>query len=156
MKRRYFALAALIEPLVRALVRRGWRRGIAAGLVSLGLLALLIQSLGALIAWLLGALSDFADRVPALMTGLAQGLGSLEERMLGMIAQAPEELESTLRLALDAMGQNLYGLPAVLSQWALDALRREVNARNASIAALKTADADAQVASSAVSHLPVG
>ena len=119
-----FALAAMTEPLVRALVRRGWRRGIAAGLVSLGLLALLIRSLGALIAWLLGALSDFADRVPALMTGLAQGLGSLEERMLGMIAQAPEELESTLRLALDAMGQNLYGLPAVLSQWALDALRR--------------------------------
>ena len=38
-----FALAALIEPLVRALVRRGWPRSAAAGLVDLGLLALLVR-----------------------------------------------------------------------------------------------------------------
>lgn len=119
-----FALAALTEPLVRTFVRRGWRRSLAAGLVSLALLALLIWGLGALIAWGLGALSDFAERVPALVTGLAQAMGRLEARMLGMIAQAPEELESTLRLALDAVGESLYGLPALLSQWGLSALRR--------------------------------
>ncbi len=119
-----FALAALTEPLVRLLVRRGWRRGLAAGLVSLALLALLIWGLSALTAWGVAALSDFALRVPELMTGLAQGLGRLEERVLRLIAQSPRELESTLRLALDAVGESLYGLPAVLSQWALDALRR--------------------------------
>ncbi|MBR3475161.1 MAG: AI-2E family transporter [Oscillospiraceae bacterium] len=118
-----FGLAALTEPLVRALVRRGWRRGLAAGLVILALLALLIWGLSALTARGIAALSDFAERVPALMTGLATSLGRLEERMLSMISQAPEELESTLRLALDAVGQSLYVLPADLSRWALDAVR---------------------------------
>ena len=117
------ALAALMEPPVRALVRRGWRRGLAAGLVSLALLGLLIWGLSALAARGLSALSDFADRVPALMTGMAAGLGRLEERMLAMISQAPAELESTLRLALDAMGESLYALPADLSRRALDAVR---------------------------------
>lgn len=119
-----FALAALIEPLVRALVRRGWPRSAAAGLVDLGLLVLLIRGLSALIGWGLEAVSDFARQAPALMTGLAQTMDSLEERFLAMIAQAPEELESTLRLALDAVGESLYGLPALLSQWALDAVGR--------------------------------
>ena len=41
-----------------------------------------------------------------------------------LIAQAPEELSDTLRLALDAMGDWLYSLPAELGRWALDALRR--------------------------------
>lgn len=118
-----FGLAALTEPLVRALVRRGWRRGLAAGLVILGLLALLGWGLSALAARALAALSDFAEQVPALMTGLAQSLDRLEERMLSLISQAPEELESTLRLALDAMGESLYVLPADLSRGALDAVR---------------------------------
>ena len=119
-----FALAALIEPLVRALVRRGWPRGAAAGLVDLVLLALLIRGCGALIGRGLEAVSRFAREAPALMTGLAQTLGRLEEGVLSLIAQAPEELERTLRLALDAMGESLYGLPAVMSQWALDAAAR--------------------------------
>ena len=119
-----FALAALIEPLVRILVRRGWPRGAAAGLVDLSLLALLVRALSGLISRGVAAVSDFAGQVPALMTGLAQGLGSLEERVLAMIARAPEELQSSLRLSLDAVGESLYGMPGVLSQWGLDALRR--------------------------------
>ncbi len=119
-----FALAALMEPLVRAMARRGWPRGAAAGLVSLSLLALLIWGFSALIGKGLEAASAFAAQVPAMMTGLAKSLGALEERMLSLIAQAPAELENTLRLALDAVGESLYGLPGVLSQWALNALRR--------------------------------
>ena len=117
-----FALAALIEPLVRSLVRRGWPRSAAAGLVDLGLLTLLVRGCGALIGWGVAAVSDFAQEAPALMTGLAQALGHLEERVLSLIAQAPAELENTLRRALDAVGESLYGLPVLLSQWALDAV----------------------------------
>ena len=119
-----FAIAGAMEPLVRFLVRRRWRRGLAAGLVSLGVLALLIWGLSALAAWAVEAASDFAGQVPALMTGLAQSLGRLEERLLQLIAQAPEELRDTLRLALDAVGESLYSLPGLLSGWALEALRR--------------------------------
>ena len=119
-----FALAALMEPLVRSLVRRGWRRGAAAGLASLGLLGLLIWGLSALLAWGVGAFSDFAGRVPALALGLAQSLDRLEGRMLAGISQAPAELEGSLRQALDALGQAVYGLPGILSQWALEGVRR--------------------------------
>ena len=119
-----FGIAALMEPLVRLLVRAGWRRGAAAGLVSLGVLGLLIWGLSALGARLIEAVSDFAGQVPALMTGLAQGLDRLEDRTLAMIAQAPEELGDTLRLALDAVGESLYRLPALGSQWVLDGVRR--------------------------------
>ena len=107
---------------MRSLVRRGWPRSAAAGLVDLGLLTLLVRGCGALIGWGVAAVSDFAQQVPALMTGLAQALGHLEERVRSLIAQAPAELENTLRLALDAVGESLYGLPALLSQWALDAV----------------------------------
>lgn len=119
-----FALAALIEPLVRALVRRGWPRSAAAGLVDLGLLALLVRACGALIGWGVEAIGDFAREVPAMMTGLAQTLGRLEERGLSLLAQTPAELEDTLRRAMDAVGESLYDLPALLSQWALDAMGR--------------------------------
>ena len=119
-----FALAGLIEPLVRALVRRGWPRSAAAGLVDLGLLALLIRGCGVLIGRGVEAVSDFAHEAPALMTGLAQTLGRLEERMLSLIAQAPAELENTLRRALDGVGESLYGLPVMLSQAGLDAVGR--------------------------------
>jgi sporulation integral membrane protein YtvI len=118
-----FAIAGAMEPLVRFLVRHGWRRGPAAGLVSLGALGLLIWGLSALAAWAAKAAADFAGQVPALMTGLAQSLGRLEERMLSLIAQAPAELSDTLRLALDAAGESLYSLPAKLSGWALEGLR---------------------------------
>ena len=119
-----FALAALMEPLVRALVRRGWRRGGAAALAGLGVLGLLIWGLSSLAARGVGALSDFAAHVPGLMGGLAQSQGSLEERALALISQAPAELQDSLRLALEAMGESVYGLPALLSQWALEAVRR--------------------------------
>jgi sporulation integral membrane protein YtvI len=57
-----------------------------------------------------------------ILTGISQP--SAGEVWLGgkRIDQAPPELESTLRLAMDALGQSLYTLPALLSQWALDAL----------------------------------
>jgi len=116
------AIAAAMEPLVRALVRRRWRRGLAASLVSLGVLALLIWGILALAGWGAARAADFARSLPSVMTGLAQGLDRAEGWLLSAIDQAPPELESTLRLALDALGQSLYTLPALLSQWALDAL----------------------------------
>ena len=119
-----FAIAALMEPGVRWLVRHRWRRSLAAGILSLGVLALLIWGVSALVNWLAGAISRFAGQVPALAAGMAQGLGRLETRALRMIEAAPPELEESLRLSLDTMSQNLYALPGQLSQAALDALRR--------------------------------
>ena len=119
-----FAIAGAMEPLVRLLVRHRWRRGLAAGLTSLTVLALLIWGLSALAAWGASAAGELAGRLPSLLEGLSESLDRQEERLLRLIAQAPEELSDTLRLALDAMGDWLYSLPAELGRWALDALRR--------------------------------
>ncbi len=118
------AIAALMEPLVRRLVRAGWRRGAAAGLVILSALALLLWGLSALAGSLLQSLSDFAAQVPGMMAGMAQSLDRLEDRVLAMIDQSPAELRDTLRLSLDAVGESLYRLPARGSEWALDAVRQ--------------------------------
>ena len=118
------AIAALMEPPVRFLVGKGWRRGAAAGLMSVAALGLLGWGIGALLSWAASEAVGLARQVPAMMAGMASGLSSLEERALETIATAPEELTETLRLALDAAGESLYAIPGHLSQWALDALGR--------------------------------
>ena len=119
-----FAIAALMEPAVQLLVRHGWRRALSAGLVSLGVLGGLIWAVVALAGRGIQAASDFAGQVPALMGGLAQGLDRAERWALERINEAPPEVADTLRLALENLGQTLYGLPGLLSQWALDLVRR--------------------------------
>ena len=116
------AIAALMEPPVRYLVGKGWRRGAAAGAMSLGVLGLLGWGISALLGRAAAAAVELARQVPAMMTGMARGLDRLEGRALDAIAAAPEELTDTLRLGLDAVGESLYALPGHLSQWALDAL----------------------------------
>ena len=65
-----FALAALLEIPVRALIRRGWRRRPASALLSLGALSAVLLALGRLSARGLAALTEFARRSPALVREL--------------------------------------------------------------------------------------
>ncbi len=118
------ALAAMLEPLVRLLVRHGWRRGAAAGLLTLLLLAALLWGAGALTSRAIAAVTDFARQSPLLMAGLGRALERLETRLLSAIAEAPAGVSDYLLTALEAMSERLYDLPAALSQWALDALAK--------------------------------
>ena len=118
------ALAAAMEPLVRRMVRHGWRRSIAAGLLTLAGLSGLIWAVVSLASWAIGAVTDFAGQAPALMSSLEAGLQHLEERALAYIEAAPEGVADYMETALAAVGDILYSLPARLSQWALDALAR--------------------------------
>lgn len=117
-------LAALLEPAVRFLIRRGWPRGAAAGLLTLTVLGGLIWAAAALVGRCLGVVTAFARQTPSLMQGLGRSLDLLEERALAAIAAAPEGTADYLQTALDAMGEVLYDLPALLSQWALDVAGR--------------------------------
>lgn len=117
-----FSLAALLEPAVRLLVSRGWPRGAAAGLLTAALLGLMVSGLTALAGRGITAASAFARQTPELMNALSQGIHRVEERALAAIETAPEGVADYLRTALDALGDALYGLPGLLSQWALDAL----------------------------------
>lgn len=123
-----FALAALLEPAVSAMVRGGWRRSIAAGVLTLLLLALLVWGVLALSAKGVSAATDFARRAPELMAALGQALESAERKTLAYIAAAPDGVAEYMKTALEAVGSALYALPAALSQWLLDALRRAAQA----------------------------
>lgn len=118
------SFAALMEPAVRALARRGWRRSLAALLLTLTLLGLAAWGLVALVSWGISAATGFAGQVPELMRTAGESLERLEQRVLAYIASAPEGVSDYLETALASVGDLIYSLPARLSQWALDALGR--------------------------------
>lgn len=117
-----YAVAALLEIPLRFLLRHGWRRAPAAGLLTLTVL-FLIGWAAVRLSWRgIVAVTNFAKQAPALMAGVGQGLARLQERAMGYISAAPEGVAQYMRSALEALGEGLYDLPVLLSQWALDAM----------------------------------
>lgn len=119
-----FVLAALMEPAVRYLARKGVRRGAAAGLLTLFLLAALTGALVWLVSRGMAAVTDFARQAPTLMAGAGETLERLERTARDYIRTAPPGVSGYLESAMDTAAGALYRLPAVLSQWALDAVAR--------------------------------
>ena len=117
-----FALAALMEPPVRYLVRHKWKRPAAAGLVTLGFIGLLLWAAIKLTAYLASAASRLAAKLPALMDTMAGSLENLEQHISKLADAAPDGLGEYMKLALESMGDVLYTMPANISQWALDFL----------------------------------
>lgn len=117
-----YAVAALLEIPLRFLLRHGWRRAPAAGLLTITVLAL-IGWAAARLSWRgITAITGFAKQAPMLMASVGQGLERLQERAMVYISAAPEGVAQYMRSAMEALGEALYGLPVLLSQWALDAL----------------------------------
>lgn len=123
-----YALAALLELPVKALVRRGWRRKAASGLISAGVFALLLWGAAALAVRGIGAATDFVRRVPGLMAIFEQRLGEVEQRVSAYAQSAPEGVGEYLSAAIETIGQGLYELLTLLSQRALDALAKAAQA----------------------------
>ena len=117
-----YAVAALLEIPLRFLLRHGWRRAPAAGLLTITVLAL-IGWAAARLSWRgITAITGFAKQAPALMASVSQGLEGLRQRVMETISAAPEGVAQYMLSALESLGEALYGLPVLLSQWALDAL----------------------------------
>lgn len=117
-----YAVAALLEIPMGFLLRHGWRRSPAAALMTLAVLALLSWGVVSLSLWAINAATDFAKQTPELMLKVGDTLGSLQSQILTYIHAAPEGVKEYLETAMDALWEGLYGLPVLLSQWALDAL----------------------------------
>ena len=118
------ALSALLEPAVRALTRQGWRRGLAAGVLTLLLLGLIGWAAAALGGRCLSRASALARELPALMQRLARGADDLERRLLHFTDAGSPELREYLELALASLGDALSALPLQLSQGLLGFLSR--------------------------------
>lgn len=123
-----FALAALLELPLRALVRHGWRRSLTAGAMTLSVLALIVWGLIAATSRAISAAAEFARQAPALMSGVGATVERVEQRVSAYIAAAPEEVADYLITALDSVGSAVFALPAAASEWALNAVAKAAQA----------------------------
>lgn len=114
-----YALAALMEPAVRALRRLHLSRPAASAVVTLGLLGLLLFLSARLLARGFAALNAAAAELPGLIAAWNQRLAALERRLLGLAQEIPGGADY-LELALDAVGRALTDVPAGLSRRLLD------------------------------------
>ena len=110
-----FALSAMSEGAVRALVRRGLPRRFAALVPVLLTLALL----GVLPVLLIGQFSSFSSlltrEAPKLAGAAAERLGELEAFLSRYAETLPEELGGMFHAAVHAAGDALRALPGTLS-----------------------------------------
>lgn len=111
-----FAVAAAIEPTVGALSKRGVPRSLAAGIVTVLLLTVLGILLSLTVSGGLSALATFAKRTPELLQTLSAALTDLQARLLHLIHKAPESVVEQLTIALEAVANELYAIPAWLSE----------------------------------------
>lgn len=110
-----FALAAMMEGAVKALIRRGLPRRAAAAVMTLFALGLT----AALPALLIGRLSELllslGRIVPQLAAALGERIAALETTAARCVASLPEDFPDLLRAALDATEASLGELPGRLS-----------------------------------------
>lgn len=123
-----FSASALLERPVKWLIKHGWRRSAASGVLTLALLGALAYLTVMLTLYGVEAVTRFAGEVPALVQSLGAAVDTLEAAALGYAASAPEGVAEYIKAALDAVSQTFYGLPGMLSQWALDAVGRAAQA----------------------------
>ena len=115
-------LAALSEPAVAGLARRGVPRALAAGLVLLGALGVLGALAWLLLRQLLREGTELVARLPELARALSDGLARWEAMLAAWLARAPEGVAGWLEGAVAGAEESLLRLPGELSQRALKLL----------------------------------
>jgi len=115
-------LAALLEPAVAGLARRGVPRPLSAGLTLLGTLGVLGALAWLLLRQLIREASELAVRMPELARTLSEALERWEARLSEVLARAPEGVGAWLERAILGAEEALLRLPGELSQRALKLL----------------------------------
>lgn len=111
-----FAAAAAMEPAVSALHRRGVSRALAAGVITVLLLIVLGLILSLTASKVFSTMTAFAGKTPELLEMLSASLNALQEKALLLIRSAPEGLIEELSIAMEALTNELYAVPAWLSE----------------------------------------
>ena len=113
------AAAALLEPAVAGLCRRGVPRALAALLCLLGALSAASALLWLLLRRALLELGELIDRTPELVRTLGDALERWDSALQGFLSRAPESVGSWLERALAGTEESLLRAPGELSQRAL-------------------------------------
>ena len=108
--------ARLVEPGVRWLMRRfRFRRGFAAAICSLLVLALMLLLVGAAVNQLMNGLGVFARNLPEIAEQVGQLFGHLERHLYHFVIAAPVETQAMIQTAIDSFTLMLEELPGQLS-----------------------------------------
>ena len=110
------ALAALLEPAVALLSRKGLPRAASAGLCLLAFLGGAAAALWLLLRRLAQELSELANRAPEIAAALSETLSRWERTAYALLSRAPEGLGVWLEGALRGAEESLLRAPAELSQ----------------------------------------
>ncbi len=116
------AIAAVMEPAVRFLCRRGLKREAASGACTLALLALLAGGVYALATHGARLARSLAAEAPELLSRASRTVERLLERMESAAPDVPPELENWAGAALSALATSVAELPAWASSHIVSAL----------------------------------
>jgi sporulation integral membrane protein YtvI len=123
-----WAFAALLEPPVGFLARRGWKRGAAAGLCTLAALGLLLWGLAELLTRGLSAAAELTKALPALVEAVGARFEALRGLLEAHIRAAPEPAAAYLEGALSALESGAAALPGQLSRALVSLLSKTAQA----------------------------
>lgn len=119
-----FAAAAVMEPTVARLHKKGVSRSCAAGILTV----LALTVLGAVVTLCcsngFAALTSFAQRTPELLEDLSAALTELKDRLLQFIQSASPGMTEGLTIALEAVTEEIYAVPVWLSEKLLSLVTR--------------------------------
>ena len=108
--------ARLIEPLVKWLMSRlNLRRGFAASVCGLLVLALMLSLLGFAVHQLINGFGSFVQHLPEMAGQMSHSFSRLESAVYRFIIAAPVETQALINTAVESFAAMLEELPAQLS-----------------------------------------
>ncbi len=116
------AAAAIIEPAVRGMCRRGVRRSIASGLVATAALGLCLGAVLLCGVYSSGFVAAYAVKVPDLLIPVTDTFRTIRQSLDGVIATMPQEAAAQLHVMIDGVSAQLQSLPTRISQQALEGM----------------------------------
>lgn len=123
-----FMIAAMLEPIIRRMIRIGWRRKYAAAALSLAVLAILSFIIVFTASRALSSVSELLREVPELMASALDTLRRLRAALLSYTGSAPESVRHYLEFAADALESSVYNIPTKISEQAMSAVAAAVQA----------------------------
>lgn len=112
--------AAVMEPAVRGMCRRGVKRSLAAGLLTSLLLVCCIGLVSCCAAGGARLLTAYAKRAPALLTALTDTAETVKQSLSRVMETIPTQAAEQLSGMMDGFTQQLSELPMRASRYALD------------------------------------
>lgn len=114
--------AAVMEPAVAALTRKGVQRSLAAGIMTAIVLFVCLALLGGCAMGGAHLLTSYVKQTPRLLSSLSETADTVKQQMLVLLRNVPDTVEQELLTAAEGISAQLSEIPVRLSQKALDSL----------------------------------